>query len=184
MVVWRRRRTERALMTRNRAVPWSGRKTGPAAVLLRGCERNVPQDLVRRAHLPARSVCRRPRHSQQGTRARPECLRSPPSPGGFQRALPADADGTRAGPANAGPGRQLLVRKPENRLGFNGADEIKRSPFFDNVNWQRLQSRAIKPPFHPDVVRTCALFFFLRPCCPRPPFARHSAALWSAHAPF
>ena len=45
------------------------------------------------------------------------------------------------------------MRKPEKRLGFNGAEEIKKEPFFASVNWQKLANRAIKPPFHPDVVR-------------------------------
>lgn len=31
----------------------------------------------------------------------------------------------------------LLVRDPNKRLGANGADEIKRQPFFATLDWKR-----------------------------------------------
>ncbi len=44
-----------------------------------------------------------------------------------------------------------LVTVPEARLGLNGADEIKRHPFFKGVDWERI--RLSKAPFIPDL--TC-----------------------------
>ncbi|TPX56019.1 hypothetical protein PhCBS80983_g04854 [Powellomyces hirtus] len=47
--------------------------------------------------------------------------------------------------------RQLLNREPTKRLGHNGADEIKRHPFFAEMNWSRLLARKYPPPFRPNV---------------------------------
>ncbi|TPX69348.1 hypothetical protein SpCBS45565_g02581 [Spizellomyces sp. 'palustris'] len=47
--------------------------------------------------------------------------------------------------------RQLLNRDPAKRLGANGADEIKRHPFFADINWSRLLARKYPPPFRPNV---------------------------------
>ena len=33
---------------------------------------------------------------------------------------------------------KLLVMNPEERLGFNGADEIKNHPYFKNIHWDTL----------------------------------------------
>jgi serum/glucocorticoid-regulated kinase 2 len=45
----------------------------------------------------------------------------------------------------------LLTRDPAQRLGVNGAEEIKRHPFFDKIDWQRLAQKKIQPPFKPSV---------------------------------
>ena len=45
----------------------------------------------------------------------------------------------------------LLTRDPAQRLGVNGADEIKRHPFFDKIDWRRLAQKKIQPPFKPSV---------------------------------
>ena len=42
-----------------------------------------------------------------------------------------------------------LVTAPEQRLGFNGADEIKRHPFFKGLDWKNV--RNMRAPFTPDV---------------------------------
>ena len=34
--------------------------------------------------------------------------------------------------------KKLLTLKPEERLGYNGADEIKRHPYFKEINWFTL----------------------------------------------
>ncbi|KAJ3055393.1 AGC protein kinase Gad8 [Rhizophlyctis rosea] len=47
--------------------------------------------------------------------------------------------------------RQLLNRDANARLGANGADEIKRHPFFADINWGRLMARKYAPPFRPNV---------------------------------
>ena len=52
----------------------------------------------------------------------------------------------------------LLQRDPSRRLGHNGADEIKRHPFFAKyIDWNRLLAKKIQPPFKPSVV--CSLAF-------------------------
>jgi serum/glucocorticoid-regulated kinase 2 len=45
----------------------------------------------------------------------------------------------------------LLTRDPVQRLGVNGAEEIKRHPFFEKIDWQRLAQKKIQPPFKPSV---------------------------------
>ena len=45
----------------------------------------------------------------------------------------------------------LLTRDPAQRLGVNGAEEIKRHPFFEKIAWQRLAQKKIQPPFKPSV---------------------------------
>lgn len=46
---------------------------------------------------------------------------------------------------------QLLDRNPATRLGANGADEIKRHPFFADINWAKLMAKKYAPPFRPNV---------------------------------
>jgi len=46
----------------------------------------------------------------------------------------------------------LLNRDPSQRLGVNGAEEIKRHPFFaHHVDFERLLQKKIQPPFKPSV---------------------------------
>ena len=55
----------------------------------------------------------------------------------------------------------LLTRDPAQRLGVNGAEEIKRHPFFAKaIDWKRLMAKKIQPPFKPSVVR-CRLLRLL-----------------------
>jgi len=48
--------------------------------------------------------------------------------------------------------KKLLKKTPETRLGVNGAEEIKRHPFFKKVNWASVAAREIHPPIIPVVV--------------------------------
>jgi serum/glucocorticoid-regulated kinase 2 len=50
---------------------------------------------------------------------------------------------------------KLLNRKPEQRLGANGASEIKAHPFFHSIDWRKLLQRKYEPTFKPNVV--CSL---------------------------
>lgn len=46
----------------------------------------------------------------------------------------------------------LLNRDPTRRLGVNGADEIKRHPFFHkHIDFRQLSAKKIQPPFKPSV---------------------------------
>ncbi len=42
---------------------------------------------------------------------------------------------------------KLLNRNPKKRLGtFGGAEELKRHPFFKQIDWVKLYNRAYRPP--------------------------------------
>lgn len=47
---------------------------------------------------------------------------------------------------------KLLNRDPTQRLGANGAAEIKAHPFFTAVDWRKLLQRKYEPAFKPNVV--------------------------------
>jgi serine/threonine protein kinase len=49
---------------------------------------------------------------------------------------------------------QLLDRDPKKRLGGgpNDAEDIKRHPYFADVDWDKLFKKQVKPPFKPKVV--------------------------------
>ena len=58
----------------------------------------------------------------------------------------------------------LLDRRPDRRLGANGASEIKAHPFFHSIDWRKLLQRKYDPSFKPNVVsvyRFCMLLFSL-----------------------
>ena len=43
-----------------------------------------------------------------------------------------------------------LINDVEFRLGSNGASEIKKHPFFKNIEWEKIGK--LKAPFIPDVI--------------------------------
>lgn len=46
----------------------------------------------------------------------------------------------------------LLDRDPTRRLGVNGAEEIKKHPFFEkHLDFKKLLQKKIQPPFKPSV---------------------------------
>jgi serum/glucocorticoid-regulated kinase 2 len=46
----------------------------------------------------------------------------------------------------------LLNRDPLRRLGVNGAEEIKKHPFFEkHIDFKKLLQKKIQPPFKPSV---------------------------------
>ncbi|KAL1918001.1 uncharacterized protein VTP21DRAFT_3267 [Calcarisporiella thermophila] len=45
----------------------------------------------------------------------------------------------------------LLTRDPTQRLGTNGAHDIKRHPFFASIDWRKLMEKKVQPPFKPSV---------------------------------
>ncbi|KAG9243588.1 serine/threonine protein kinase-like protein [Calycina marina] len=46
---------------------------------------------------------------------------------------------------------KLLKREPDQRLGANGAAEIKAHPFFHSIDWRKLLQRKYEPTFKPNV---------------------------------
>ena len=43
-----------------------------------------------------------------------------------------------------------LINEPEKRLGRNGADEIKKHPYFKNIDWNHIKETMV-PPFIPEL---------------------------------
>ncbi|XP_073686415.1 ribosomal protein S6 kinase alpha-3 isoform X1 [Garra rufa] len=58
--------------------------------------------------------------------------------------------------------RSLFKRNPSNRLGAgpDGVEEIKRHPFYANIDWNKLFRREIHPPFKPASGRPDDTFYF------------------------
>jgi ribosomal protein S6 kinase alpha-5 len=46
----------------------------------------------------------------------------------------------------------LLTKESVQRLGANGAAEVKKHPFFKKLNWENLAKRKITAPFIPKIV--------------------------------
>jgi serine/threonine protein kinase len=43
----------------------------------------------------------------------------------------------------------MIQRKPVNRLGLNGPDEVKKHPWLKDMNWERLRQKTLPAPFVP-----------------------------------
>lgn len=46
---------------------------------------------------------------------------------------------------------KTLQRKPANRLGLNGPNEVKAHIWVKDVDWQAIVDKRIKPSFLPDI---------------------------------
>jgi serum/glucocorticoid-regulated kinase 2 len=44
----------------------------------------------------------------------------------------------------------LLEKDPTKRLGYKGKKEVLEHPWFDNVKWDSIMKRKIKPPYYPE----------------------------------
>jgi serine/threonine protein kinase len=44
---------------------------------------------------------------------------------------------------------KMIQRKPSSRLGFNGPDEVRKHPWFDNFQWSKLIEKTLEPFFTP-----------------------------------
>lgn len=44
---------------------------------------------------------------------------------------------------------RLLQKDPMKRIGYKGADEIKKHRWFEQINWWALQRKKIRAPFIP-----------------------------------
>jgi len=57
--------------------------------------------------------------------------------------------------------RVLFKRNPANRLcsGPNGIDDLKKHPFFESIDWDKLLKKEVLPPFQPTVVQDDAFYF-------------------------
>jgi serum/glucocorticoid-regulated kinase 1/serum/glucocorticoid-regulated kinase 2 len=46
---------------------------------------------------------------------------------------------------------KTLQRKPSNRLGLNGPEEIKSHIWLKDVDWQAIEEKKFESPFKPDI---------------------------------
>lgn len=46
---------------------------------------------------------------------------------------------------------KTLQRKPSNRLGLNGPEEIKSHIWLKEVDWQAIEEKKFESPFKPDI---------------------------------
>lgn len=44
---------------------------------------------------------------------------------------------------------KMVQRKPHNRLGYNGSEEVKNHPWLRDFPWQDLYERKVRAPFIP-----------------------------------
>ena len=45
----------------------------------------------------------------------------------------------------------MIQRKPTNRLGLNGPEEVKEHPWFKGFEWEELESKRMPTPFKPNM---------------------------------
>lgn len=43
----------------------------------------------------------------------------------------------------------LIQRKPANRLGLNGAQDVKNHPWFAEFDWEKLKRKELQAPYKP-----------------------------------
>lgn len=47
---------------------------------------------------------------------------------------------------------RLIQRKPANRLGVEGPNQLKQHAWFKNFPWEKLQNKELESPFIPGVI--------------------------------
>ena len=76
----------------------------------------------------------------------------------------------------------LLSIDPNKRLGngINGADNIKKHPFFNNVDWDKALKKQLKPPFIPKVEDETDIKYFEKSLTESPIFSDNSEILMAS----
>ena len=53
---------------------------------------------------------------------------------------------------------RMIERKPSNRLGINGPNEVKNHPWIVNFPWEKLKNRTLRAPYIPVII----FYIFIR----------------------
>ena len=71
--------------------------------------------------------------------------------------------------------RKLLTVEPKNRIGYgpNDANDIKKHPYFQDVDWEKYKRKEIKPPFIPQLDNDVDLKYFDKSFTDQPVFENH-----------
>jgi len=56
---------------------------------------------------------------------------------------------------------RMIQRKPNNRLGVNGPEEVKNHPWLKDFPWTKLLNKDIEPLFIPNVIRKIIYIYSL-----------------------
>ena len=48
---------------------------------------------------------------------------------------------------------QLIKRKPVNRLGLNGPEEVKNHPWLSDVKWEKIREKNFASPYKPNALQ-------------------------------
>lgn len=51
---------------------------------------------------------------------------------------------------------RLIKRKPQERLGVLGPEEVKSHPWLEDINWKSLSEKKLRAPFIPSVIQNIA----------------------------
>lgn len=58
---------------------------------------------------------------------------------------------------------RMIQRKPNNRLGVNGPEEVKDHPWLKDFTWNKLLNKEFEPPYVPNVIQNkIFLYFFVQ----------------------
>lgn len=57
---------------------------------------------------------------------------------------------------------KFLTVEPKNRIGYGskGIENIKKHPYFANIDWEKLEERKLKPPFVPQIQNDTDVMYF------------------------
>ena len=74
---------------------------------------------------------------------------------------------------------QLLNINPEERIGhgINGAENIKKHPFFNDIDWDKALNKKLKPPFIPKIEDETDIKYFEKSLAESPIFSDSSSEL-------